>query len=63
MGITYDFVELFTGAFLPLEAAEQEAFKASLPAEARAQFDDWGGKARRIHERNAHKSPAGPKNL
>ena len=63
MGISYDFVELFTGAFLPLSDADQAAFVASLSADAQAQFSAWGDKARSIHRRNSHKSPPGPRNL
>lgn len=63
MGVSYDFVELFTGAFLTLDAAGQEAFVASLGPESKAQFLDGKTKVETIHRRNSHKTPPGPKNL
>jgi len=62
LGFTYDFVELFTGYFLPKSAEEQAAFIASLDAQAAAQFEAWSASARQVHARNQHKF-GGPKNL
>jgi len=62
LGFTYDFIELFTGHFLPLSDEEQAAFVASLDAEAQTQFAAWSAEARKVHARNKHKI-GGPKNL
>ena len=63
MGVSYDFVELFTGAYLPLSDVEKAAWVASLDAAAQEQFHSWATKVETIHRRNSHKSPPGPKNL
>jgi len=62
LGFTYDFIELFTGAYLPLDEAGQAAFVAGLGEEAKAQWDDWSAEAIKVHKRNAHKI-AGVQNL
>jgi NAD+ synthase (glutamine-hydrolysing) len=62
LGFSYDFVELFTGAYLPLSKTEQDAFKASLSPEARATFEKWADAAEKVHKRNRHKI-GGPKNI
>jgi hypothetical protein len=63
MGVSYDFVELFTGLYLPLSDAEKVAWTAALSPEAAAQFEALAAKVQAIHKRNSHKSPPGPKNL
>jgi len=55
LGFSYDFVELFTGAFLPLNEADQTAFKKSLSSEALTQFEAFARAAETIHRRNRHK--------
>jgi len=55
LGFTYDFIELFTGAYLPLNEDDKASFRESLSSDARKQFDDWGAKAEAVHERNKHK--------
>jgi NAD+ synthase (glutamine-hydrolysing) len=55
LGFTYDFVELFTGGYLPLNDAEKEAFRASLSDEGRAEFDRLAAMVVGVHRRNAHK--------
>eukprot|EP00754_Rhynchopus_humris_P041486 Rhum_TRINITY_DN25049_c0_g1::Rhum_TRINITY_DN25049_c0_g1_i1::g.181012::m.181012/K01916/nadE; NAD+ synthase len=62
LGFTYDFIELFTGEYLPMDEAGRKAFRDGLGAEAGAQFDDWAEKAQAVHRRNAHKI-GGVKNL
>lgn len=62
LGFTYDFVELFTGYFLKLDADAQESFVKSLDAEASEQFCAWRAAAEKVHARNAHKI-AGVANL
>ena len=62
LGLTYDFIELFTGMYLPLGEDGREAFKKSLSTEGLAQFEDWAQKAQTVHKRNAHKLD-GVKNL
>eukprot|EP00757_Euglenozoa_sp_SAG-D1_P008159 gene8159-2824_t len=55
LGFTYDFIELLTGKYLKLSAAEQERFKCELCSEALEQFVDWKDAAEKVHKRNAHK--------
>eukprot|EP01063_Lacrimia_lanifica_P003508 TRINITY_DN11882_c0_g2_i1.p2 TRINITY_DN11882_c0_g2~~TRINITY_DN11882_c0_g2_i1.p2 ORF type:complete len:310 (+),score=95.65 TRINITY_DN11882_c0_g2_i1:71-1000(+) len=53
-----DFVELFTGAYLPLTPEQKQAFTAALPPPARAQFERWAARAASLHHRNARKLDA-----
>lgn len=55
LGFTYDFIELFTGAFLPLSDDQKQAFKESLGDEATKQFSEWSAKCESVHRRNKHK--------
>eukprot|EP00658_Telonema_sp_P-2_P084087 TRINITY_DN9242_c0_g1_i1.p1 TRINITY_DN9242_c0_g1~~TRINITY_DN9242_c0_g1_i1.p1 ORF type:complete len:233 (-),score=81.65 TRINITY_DN9242_c0_g1_i1:294-992(-) len=55
LGFSYDFVELFTGHYLPLSEADKAAFNGALSAEAKAQFDELSEKAIAVHRRNYHK--------
>jgi len=55
LGFSYDFVELFTGHYLPLSDSEKAAFTESLSDEAKAQFEDLSQKAIAVHRRNYHK--------
>jgi len=55
LGFTYDFIELFTGAYLPLNDEDKASFRNSLASDARKQFDSWGAKAEAVHLRNKHK--------
>jgi len=55
LGLTYDFIELFTGDYLKRSPEEQEAFKNSLGADARKQFEAWSTAAVKTHNRNKHK--------
>lgn len=62
LGVTYDFVELFTGWFLPLPEEQQEQFVTSLDEESRREWEECRAICEAVHRRNAHKL-AGPKNL
>jgi len=62
LGFSYDFIELWTGAYLKLSDADKAAFKASLDAESATQLAEWGAAAEKVHKRNAHKI-AGIQNL
>eukprot|EP01064_Diplonema_japonicum_P024852 TRINITY_DN3560_c2_g4_i1.p1 TRINITY_DN3560_c2_g4~~TRINITY_DN3560_c2_g4_i1.p1 ORF type:complete len:291 (+),score=80.92 TRINITY_DN3560_c2_g4_i1:57-929(+) len=62
LGFTYDFIEMFTGLYLPMNEEGQAAFKASLSKEGLEQFEDWSAKAVAVHKRNSHKI-GGVKNL
>lgn len=55
LGFTYDFIELYTGAYLKLGQEEQEVFRGSLSEEARATFDRSATLCTAVHRRNAHK--------
>ncbi|XP_063933329.1 NH(3)-dependent NAD(+) synthetase-like [Zophobas morio] len=55
LGFPYDFVELFTGKYLPLSEEKKELFLDSLGKEARDQFLLWKSKAESIHYKNCHK--------
>jgi len=62
LGFSYDFVELFTGAYIPLDDKGKEEFRKSLSPEALQIFLKLGKMARDIHNRNKHKL-TGPANL
>jgi NAD+ synthase (glutamine-hydrolysing) len=62
LGFTYDFVELYTGHFLKLSAAEQKKFTNGVSADAKDQWARWSKAAAGVHNRNKHKF-GGPKNL
>jgi len=55
LGFTYDFIELYTGFYLPLGDNNKQAFRGILSEDARKQLDEWGAKAQAIHQRNKHK--------
>ena len=55
LGITYDFIELLTGAFNPLSDEDKAKFEEGITGEARKQWDEWKVKAVTVHKRNAHK--------
>jgi len=55
LGFSYDFVELYTGGYLPLSDSEKATFKSSLDQEAREKFEKWATAAERVHSRNKHK--------
>jgi len=61
LGISYDFVELFT-EYLRLSAEEQEKIKSECSEEAWKEFEDSAKKAKDVHRRNSHKLDY-PKNL
>ena len=62
LGFTYDFIELYTGAYLPLDGAAQKAFTSSLGKAAKKQFGEWAAACTKVHNGNKHKFDS-PKNL
>jgi len=62
LGFSYDFVELFTGSYLPLNDTDKAAFRASLDEESRTAFKKWSEGAEKVHNRNKHKI-GGPRNI
>jgi len=62
LGFSYDFIELFTGAYVPLDENGKETFRKSLSNEALQIFLKLGNMAQDIHNRNKHKL-MGPANL
>jgi NAD+ synthase (glutamine-hydrolysing) len=55
LGFSYDFVELLTGAYNPLDEAGRKAFEEGLKGDARAQWDKLKAAAFAVHNRNKHK--------
>lgn len=55
LGFTYDFIELWTGVYLPKSDDEKKEFENGLSPDALKQFQEWGAKCKAIHERNKHK--------
>jgi len=55
LGFGYDFIELLTGAYLPLSEGEQKAFVDSLSADGKKVFESSRKVAESIHRRNCHK--------
>jgi len=62
LGFSYDFVELFTGAYLTLNDTDKAAFRASLDEESTTAFKKWSEAAEKVHNRNKHKI-GGPRNI
>lgn len=62
LGVSYDFVELFTGWFLPLNDEEKKRFEDSLDEENREEWTRYRAICENVHRRNSHKLN-GPKNL
>jgi NAD+ synthase (glutamine-hydrolysing) len=61
LGMSYDFVELYT-EYLGLDEAAQTALKAGFTPEGLAYFEDKAAKADQVHRRNKHKANS-PLNL
>ena len=55
LGFTYDFVELLTGAYVPLDDAGKAAYEAKIAGAAREQWDKLKAAAYGVHSRNKHK--------
>lgn len=62
LGFTYDFIELYTGYYLPLSDKAKADFVDQLGEPARAQFFEWSKAAVTVHNRNKHKL-ASPHNI
>lgn len=62
LGVSYDFIELFTGFYLKLSRKDQKKYKNSLSDEACKEFHNLSKKCRKIHRQNKHKLNY-PKNL
>ena len=62
LGVTYDFVELYTGWFLKQSVEEQAAFVGGLDSEAKEEWEHCKTICETVHRRNSHKL-SGPKNL
>lgn len=62
LGVTYDFVELYTGWFMKLDEKEQKEWLESLDEKTRKEWDRSSTICETVHRRNAHKLN-GPKNL
>lgn len=55
MGFSYDFVEIYT-TYIKMSPAEQAKFRSSLDSASQKYLDETGDKAKKIHDRNAHKA-------
>ena len=55
LGFTYDFIELFTGYYLPLEDSDKSKFLEALEEEERATFLKNKEACEKIHNKNKHK--------
>jgi len=55
LGFGYDFIELFTGAYLPLNEEDKTKFMSSLSSEGKGAFESSQKAAEAIHRRNRHK--------
>lgn len=55
LGFTYDFIELFTGYYLPLEESDKEKFLNALEENERQQFLTNKEACEKIHNKNKHK--------
>lgn len=55
MGFSYDFVEFFTGYYLPLNKSNQQKLLISLTDVSLLEFKIFSKKCKEIHDRNKHK--------
>ena len=55
LGFTYDFIELFTGYYLPLEESDKAKFLEALDENEREQFLKNKEACEKIHNKNKHK--------
>lgn len=55
MGVSYDFVEFFTGVYLKYDLIDSELFRESLNVDDLSDFDRMKALCENIHMRNAHK--------
>jgi NAD+ synthase (glutamine-hydrolysing) len=55
LGVSYDFVELFTGYYLKLLPDEKQKFIDSLPKNALTEFMENSSKCKTVHQKNKHK--------
>ena len=62
LGVTYDFVELYTGWFLKQSVEDQVKFVGGLDPETKEEWEHCKTICETVHRRNAHKL-SGPKNL
>jgi len=55
LGFSYDFVELFTSAYLPLSEKARKDYLAPLSNDERAKFLDAAKRCEKVHLQNKHK--------
>lgn len=55
LGVSYDFVELFTGYYLKLSNDDATKFYESLTPVDKQNFDKWSEICQKVHQRNNHK--------
>ena len=55
LGFTYDFIELFTGYYLPLDDTEKTKFLEVLDENERLEFLKNKEACEKIHNKNKHK--------
>ena len=55
LGFTYDFIEVFTGYYLPLDESDKEKFIEALDEGERAEFLKNKEACEKIHNKNKHK--------
>lgn len=62
LGVSYDFVELYTGWYLKQSEEDQKAFVESMDEETLKEWNHYKDICETVHRRNAHKLN-GPMNL
>ena len=55
LGISYDFIELYTGYFLPLSEKDKIRFVEELDDETQNNFREYKNICEKIHKKNSHK--------
>lgn len=55
LGVTYDFVELYTGWFLKQSKEEQASFVEKMDKETLEEWEHLSSICEQVHRRNAHK--------
>ena len=55
LGFTYDFIEFFTGYYLPLNTEQKQQCLQSFTNTSLTEFNEFSEKCTKIHKQNQHK--------
>jgi len=55
LGVSYDFIELYTGYYLPLSEEDKMVFLNDLNEDSKTKFVEYGNICENVHKKNSHK--------